>query len=182
MHRGRRPTITDALLTSRLRRGAALLAVVTGAAACASFGGARPRFAPMPEAVVFVSPDPVRVILQAIRDSLAPRGLAIQADAPGEGYLETRWYDLAARRTVDQPFTRLDQVVRLRFFVDPTGTRTRVVAESVRRIAWDPSRPERELEVMVPEGDPGRTLLEEVLRGVPRASRDSTAAPERPGS
>jgi hypothetical protein len=43
-----------------------------------------------------------------------------------------------------------------------------LLAECVMRIAWDPSVPERELERMVPEGHPGRVLLDTLIAVVPQ--------------
>ena len=166
--------------STALRRSAAALALVAGAAACASFGGTRPRFAPFPEAVVVNSSAPVDIVLTALQDSLAAHGLAVRVLAPREGYLETRWFDLAARLSVAAPFGGPDGVVKLRFFVDPVGLHTRIIAESVRRISWDPSRPERELEAMVPEGEPGRALLDSLLLAVPRGTSTPAAATRPP--
>jgi hypothetical protein len=90
---------------------------------------------------------------------------------PNEGYLETRWFDLRSRVAVADPIGDFDQVVKLRFFVDPIGLHTRVIAESVRRTAWDPSRPPRDLEAMVPPEHPGRLLMDTVLAAVPRGTR-----------
>lgn len=165
--------------SATLLRNAAAIVLLTGAAACASFGGARPAFAPFPEAVVFTSPEPVSAVLTTLQDSLTARGIAVQVLAPHEGYLETRWFDLAARRSVEAPFGGLDGVVKLRFFVDPVGLHTRVIAESVRRTSWDPSRPARELEVMVPEGHPGRMLMDSLLVAVPRGTRAPAATSTR---
>jgi hypothetical protein len=150
-----------------------------GAVACASFGGARPRHAPLPDAVVIESSEPVTAILAGLRDSLTARGFAVRVDAPREGYLETGWYDVPAGRATREPFRHLADVVRVRLYVDRIGTRTRVIAEVVRRMAWDPSRPERELEVMVADSAPGRVLLDDVLRGVPRPEQRTPAVPGR---
>jgi hypothetical protein len=66
-------------------------------------------------------------------------------------------------------------IVKLRFFSDPTAGHARVVGEVVRRVIVDPSLPERELERIVPEGHPGRALLEMVLAaglGLPRPAQE----------
>ncbi len=160
-----------------MRRHVVVGALAAALAACASFGGARPRWAPLPEAVVLASSAPLLTVFDGLRDSLVARGFTPAVDAPREGYLETRWYDLDAQRSVGDPFTGQDRVVRLRFFVDRHGTRTHVVAEVVRRIAWDPSRPARDLEAMVPEGMRGREILAAILSGVPA---DTVAAPVLP--
>jgi len=152
-----------------------VLALVAGAAACASFGGARPAWAPLPDAEVFNSPWSPGEVLTSLEDSLVARGFVIQAIVPLEGYLETRWFDVASRRAVPEPFSDVDSVVKLRFFADPAGLHTRVIAEAVRRTAWDPSRPSRELEVMLPLDHPGRLLMDSLLALVPRGSRTPEA-------
>ena len=98
-------------------------------------------------------------------------GLKVAVADPAEGYLETAWYDIQRRATVTGRARDLDQVVRLRFFADPTAGRTRLAAECVRRIAEDPSEPERDLERMVPDSSPGRILLDSII------SRLKTAYP-----
>jgi hypothetical protein len=152
-----------------------VLAFVAGAAACASFGGARPAWAPLPDAEVFTSPWSPEEVLTFLQDSLAARGFAIQLIVPPEGYLETRWFDVAARQAAAEPFSGADSVVKLRFFADPVGLHTRVIAEAVRRTAWDPSRPARELEAMLPPEHPGRLLMDSLLALVPRGSRTPEA-------
>jgi len=114
-------------------------------------------------------------VLATLRDSLTARGFATQAMVPMEGYLETRWFDVVSRRATPEPFSDAEGVVKLRFFADPVGLHTRVIAEAVRRTAWDPSRPPRELEVMLPPDHPGRVLMDSLLALVPRGSR--TAEP-----
>lgn len=139
-----------------------LLALALGAAACAT-GGARPRFGAAPEssiALLRVVPDTVIVQLDARLRSL---GIGVAVAAPREGYLESRWFDLEARADAAPPWNRLDSIVKFRFFADPVQGRTRLLAEAMRRIAWDPSLPERELERMVPDGHPARALLDSVL-------------------
>jgi hypothetical protein len=132
-------------------------------AACASFGGTRPRFAPLPDAVVLETTIPVADVLAQVHDSALAAGFTIAVLAPREGYIETGWYDVASQHAVAPPYHHLDSTVRLRLFVDPVATHSRVVAECVRRARWDPSVPERELERMVPAGEPGRDLLDRLL-------------------
>jgi hypothetical protein len=90
-------------------------------------------------------------------------GLTVRLADPTEGYLETGWYDLTSRRTVGATARDLDHTVKLRFFADPTAGHTRLAAECVQRIAYDPSEPERDLERMVPDSTPGRMLLDSLL-------------------
>lgn len=90
-------------------------------------------------------------------------GLTVALFDSAEGYLVTGWYDVTRRRAMSGDGGDLDRLVRLRFFADPTGGRTRLAAECVRRIAYDPSEPEHDLERMVPDSTPGRALLDSIL-------------------
>lgn len=140
-------------------------------AACVRLGGLRPRFGPLPGSIALeLETQPETVIGAASREVLAA-GLKVAVADPGEGYLETAWYDVRRKATVTGRARDLDQVVRLRFFADPLAGRTRLAAECVRRIAEDPSEPERDLERMVPDSSPGRVLLDSIV------SRLKTAYP-----
>ncbi len=145
-------------------RAAALALLVAGAAACASFGGVRPRYAPLATSVRIVTNRDAAALIVSLDSAVRAAGFTVQRSAPREGYLETAWYDVERRTTVPPPFTRLDRVVKLRFFADPEQGRTRLLAECVVRVAWDPSVPERELERMAPAESPGCRMMEDVLR------------------
>ena len=153
------------------------------AAGCASFGGIRPEVRPI-EGAVQLTVQPAPVPLVAALDSVVrARGLAVLAEAPQEGWLETRWFDLDARRSVAGPFRNFDRIVKLRFRVDPVQGKTRVIAECVLRTAWDPSVPEVDLERMAPEGHDGRALLEDILKAagaVPIVAQPSTPTSTQP--
>jgi len=145
------------------RAGAALLSALLALAACARLGGLRPRYGPIQGSVsaeLEASPD---AVIDSAAQELRAAGLGVAvADAP-EGYLESSWYDVERKATVSGRARDLDQVVKLRFFADPTAGHTRMVGECVRRIAQDPSEPERDLERMVPDSSPGRVLLDSII-------------------
>jgi len=154
-------------------------------AACAHFGGVRPVYGPLPGSVtVILDAAPDAVIATAQREVRAA-GLTVVAVAADEGYLETGWYDVATKRTLDARAPDLDHTVKLRLFADPTAGKTRLVAECVRRIAFDPSEPERDLERMVPDSTPQHALLDSLVARLkvvyppPKAATD-TAATGRP--
>ncbi len=154
------------------------LAGVLALAACAHLGGLRPRFAPIPGSIaVDLEAQPDAVIGAAAREVEAA-GLKVAVADPAEGYLETSWYDIRTRATVTGRARDLDQVVKVRFFADPVAGKTRLAAECVRRIADDPSEPERELERMVPDSSPGRILLDGIV-GRLKAAYPAAAAPLR---
>ena len=145
----------------RLRIPAAI--ALTLVAACPNLGGIRPLYGPVPGSIaVELNSTPDLVIAAAARD-VATLGFRIAASATNEGYLETEWFDVAARRSVTTRARDLDRVVKLRFLADPAAGKTHLAAECVRRIAEDPSLPPRDLERMVPDSTPGRVLLDSIV-------------------
>jgi len=142
------------------RRFATLFALTT---ACAT-GGVRPRYGALPDAVVItqVIRAPTLVIGD-VESAVRRAGLPVARFAPAEGFLETGWFDVTTRAAARPPYSHLDQTIRLRFFADPDQGKTRLVAEAVRIVAWDPSLPERDLERMLPVAHPGRLLLDSLL-------------------
>jgi len=120
-------------------------------------------YGPLPGSVsLTLNAAPDAVIAAAVREVRAA-GLAVAAVAADEGYLETAWYDVATRRTVDARAMDFDHIVKLRLFADPKAGKTYLAAECVRRIAYDPSEPERDLERMVPDSTPQHALLDSLL-------------------
>src|SRR2546430_1863530 len=120
-------------------------------------GPRRPRdppFQPYPQApALVINARPARVI--AVLDSLvAAESLQVTVTSPRDGYLETAWYDTAAKTSHatwdDVP--NLATTVKIRCWADPyvPGEST-VRLEAVYRPRSDPSRTERDLEVVVPK-------------------------------
>ena len=169
-----RPKRTMATGSSRLVGAGAALAVAV-AAACAS-GGVRPFFPPLPGALVdTLVADPADVITE-VTVLVAAEGLAIRWNSPAEGYLETEWYDVVARRPGGENSLQPENVIKLRFFSDPVRQgETRLVSEAVTRLTVDPSMPSRESEIIVPPGHPGEQILRRVIAGV--RSRFGTPPP-----
>jgi len=145
----------------RLRLPAAIALSVV--AACLNLGGVRPLYGPVPGSIALqLDASPDAVIAAAARDA-AVVGFRVASSAANEGYLETEWFDVGAQRSVTARARDLDRVVKLRFFADPAAGKTRLAAECVRRIAYDPSVPPRDLERMVPDSTPGRVLLDSII-------------------
>lgn len=115
-------------------------------------------------------------------DEMKAAGLRVAVADPTEGYLESAWYDLSRKATVTGRARDLDLVVKLRFFADPTAGKTRLAAECVRRFAYDPSEPERDLERMVPDSSPGRMLLDSIVGRLKVAYPAPTAPTPTPGN
>ncbi len=145
----------------------------------------RPVWGPLPGSVaVHLDAAPDAVITAAEREVRAA-GLKVVAIAADEGYLETEWYDVLTKRTVSARAMDLDHIVKLRLYADPTAGKTRLVAECVRRIAFDPSEPERDLERMVPDSTPQHALLDSLVARLkvvfpPLKPPTDTAGPPRP--
>lgn len=152
---------------THLRASAALLLLVS----CTGVGGIRPRYGALPESVRQTLDERPLPLTQLLDNTVRAANLPVVSTAPREGYLETAWFDAGSRQRVSQPFANMDRVVKLRFFVDSEQGRTRLLAEAVYRIAWDPSVPERELERMVPAGHPGRVLLDSIVAAVTPTAR-----------
>jgi len=154
---------------------AAIAALVL--AACARLGGLRPRYGPIPGSVsVELDGQPVAVIDSAASE-VRSAGLTVALLDSAEGYLVTGWYDVVRRATVKGDGRDLDHAVRLRFFADPTGGKTRLAAECVRRIAFDPSEPEHDLERMVADSTPGRVLLDSIVARLKAAYPSAAVKP-----
>ncbi len=164
---------------------AALVFAALALAACVRLGGLRPLYGPIQGSISADLEAPPEIVIGAAARELQTAGLSIALADPAEGYLESSWYDVARKTTVSGRARDLDQVVKLRFFADPTAGRTRLAAECVRRIAVDPSEPERDLERMAPDSSPGRVLLDSIVSRLKVAypvsvAPQSTNAPASP--
>lgn len=153
-------------------RGGLALAV----AACASFGGLRPRYGPIAGSIAAELDAPPTAVLDSAAQLARASGFRIALADRSEGYLETGWYDVVRKAAVGGDGD-LDHLVKLRFFADPFAGRTRLAAECVRRIAVDPSEPERDLERMVADSTPGRILLDSIVARLKAAYPHVTPTP-----
>ncbi len=142
----------------------ALAAVALGAAACAGLGGVRPYYGPVPGSVTVVFTAAPDAVTRAAAEEVQRAGLALQWMSAAEGYVESQWFNVTTHVSSQTPdISDLDHSVKVRFFADPTAGKTRLVAEVVASYAVDPSRPQREMERMLPEGHPGREVLTQLL-------------------
>src|SRR3989449_5768710 len=85
---------------------------------------------------------------------VAAESLQVEQVNDRDGYVETAWYDTRSHRSVrgagDVP--DLAATVKIRCWADPyVPGQTRLTLEAVYRPRYDPSRSERDLEVIVPE-------------------------------
>ena len=142
-------------------------------------------YGPLPGSVTVPLDGVPDLVIDAAARELAAGGLRVVRIAPDEGYLETEWYDVAARRTVNARATGFDHIVKLRLFADPTAGKTRLAAECVVRIGYDPSTPERDLERMVPDSTPAHAILDSLIARLkvvfpPPKPPSDTAGPQQP--
>jgi len=140
----------------------------------------RPPFRPDPQAlVVLLNARPERITTELV--TLVPaESLEVARSNVVDGYVETAWYDTRARRSLprDRDITDLAATVKIRFWADPyVPGQTRLTVEPVYRPRSDPSRPERDLEVIVPPDAPGYRLAKQFAAklterfGTPKAAQ-----------
>jgi hypothetical protein len=141
----------------------------------------RPDFRPDPRAlVVILNARPERVT--AALDSLVPaESLEVARANLRDGYVETAWYDTRARRTRrhEREITNLAATVKIRFWADPwVPGQSRLTVEPVYRPRYDPSRPERDLEVIASKQHEGYKIAQRFVDklkkkfGVPKAAQE----------
>src|ERR671922_454067 len=140
----------------------------------------RPDFKPDPRAlVVILNARPERVTVGL--DSLLPAdSLEVARFNVRDGYVESAWYDPARRRSYrhERDIADLPGTVKIRCWADPwVPGQTRLTIEPVYRPRVDPSRSERDLEVIAPPehgGDKGgQQLIEKVKQKIrtPQSAR-----------
>jgi hypothetical protein len=140
------------------------LAAAATLAACAGLGGIRPLYGPIPGSVGLVLAAAPDVVTRAAAEEVQHAGLLVQWLSPAEGYVETQWFNVTTHASAPTPDVGdLEHSVKIRFFADPTAGKARLAAEVVTTYALDPSRPQREMERMTPEGHPGREVLTQIL-------------------
>lgn len=129
----------------------------------------RPPFLPSPQAVVVVvDAPPPRVVPEAV-GWLTNQGLRVEWSSPRDGYVETAWYNLRTRAST---FGETDPgdlltTVKIRCWADPyTPGKSQITVEAVYRPMLDPSRPERDLEVVVPQGSEGYRIAAQLTEAM----------------
>jgi hypothetical protein len=113
-------------------------------------------------------------------DSLVPaESLEVSRFNVQDGYVETAWYDTRTHRTRhrERDIADLTATMKIRFWADPwVPGQTRLTIEPVYRPRYDPSRTERDLEVIQSKDDDGYKIAQKLLDklkerfGVPKAA------------
>ncbi len=166
-------------LTFRFRTPHSAFRILLLVAACTPIT-TRPDFRPDPRASkVILDARPERVT--AVLDSLvAAESLEVAHANVRDGYVATAWYDTRAHRTRhhEREITNLAATVKIRFWADPwVPGQTRLTTEPVYRPRYDPSLPERDLEIIAPKEHEGYKIAQRLVDklkerfGVPKAAQ-----------
>jgi hypothetical protein len=140
-------------------------AVLLLAAACSPVTQ-RPAFAPFPEAPAAVLNAPPLRVQGEVQAWLTDQGLQFEIASLQDRYLETAWYDTNSRRSRAGRGEGLPATTtfKVRCWIDPDAPgRAKLTVEAVVRPTLDPSRSERDLEVLAPADHPGRLLADRLL-------------------
>lgn len=138
----------------------------------------RPDFRPDPRALIVTlnaRPEPVTVGIDSL---VRAESLEVAHINVRDGYVETAWYDTKTRRSAhEREIHDLEATVKIRFWADPwVPGQTRLTVEPVYRPRVDPSRRERDLEVILSKEDDGYKMAQEFIEklkkrfGVPKAA------------
>ena len=139
----------------------------------------RPDFRPDPRAPIVTldaRPEPVTVGIDSL---VRAESLEVAHVNVRDGYVETAWYDTKARRSAhrEREIHDLGATVKIRFWADPwVPGQTRLTVEPVYRPRVDPSRTERDLEVILSKEDEGYKIAQKLVEklkkrfGVPKAA------------
>jgi hypothetical protein len=129
----------------------------------------RPDFRPDPRALVVTlnaRPEPVTLGIDSV---VRAESIEVAHVNVRDGYVETAWYDTKARRSAhhERDIHDLGTTVKLRFWADPwVPGQTRLTVEPVYRPRVDPSRTERDLEVIQSKDDEGYKIALKLVEGL----------------
>ncbi|HEV2751926.1 MAG TPA: hypothetical protein VGV12_15500 [Gemmatimonadales bacterium] len=129
----------------------------------------RPDFKPDPRALVVTlnaRPEPVTLGIDSL---VRAESLEVAHVNVRDAYVETAWYDTKARRSAhhERDIHDLGATVKLRFWADPwVPGQTRLTVEPVYRPRVDPSRTERDLEVILSKDDEGYKIALKLVEGL----------------
>ena len=126
----------------------------------------RPAFLPYPQALVaVVDATPAQVVPEAV-GWLVSQGLRAEWSSPQDGYVETAWYNVRTRQSAEGQTDPGDllSTIKIRCWADPNAPgKSQLTVEAIYRPMLDPSRPERDLEMIVPQGSEGYRIAQQLI-------------------
>ena len=143
----------------------------------------RPDFLPDPQASRLVLDAPPARVTPEIAVLVAAESLQVERVNVRDGYVETAWYDTRSRRSFrgagDVP--DLAATVKIRCWADPYVLgQTQLTVEAVARPRYDPSRTERDLEMIVPKTHAGRAIADSLVAALKKRFGIPNSAPSGP--
>lgn len=125
---------------------------------------ARPSFVPFPSATSAEVELEIPAATRALAEALAKDSVSLRTIKEADGYLDSGWLDAATlERTGKRPLG--GDVVRVRAWINPSKQFwSELVVEATYRPLEDPSRPQRELDVMLPGDHPLQLRIAGSLR------------------
>jgi hypothetical protein len=114
---------------------------------------------------------------RALAEALARDSITLGTIHEDDGYIDSGWLDATSlERTARRPPG--PDIVRVRAWVNPGRPFwSELVVEATFRALADPSRPERELDVSLPDDHPLQRRIARVLSGLIQAHGDPEALP-----
>lgn len=131
---------------------------------CCRATTSRPAYVPLPAAAVAEVELEIPDATRALAEALAKDSIALAVIREADGFIDSGW--LAAgtlERTSAQPLG--PDVVRVRAWINPSKQFwSELVVEATYRAMVDPSRPERELDIPLPDEHPVQRRVIGVVR------------------
>ena len=126
----------------------------------------RPSFQPVPTAAVAEIELGIPEATRALAEGLAKDSITLSVIKEQDGYIDSGWLDAKTlEHTGARPLGA--HVVRVRAWINPAKQFwSELSVEATFRPMADPSRPERELDVPLPEDDPLQKRLSTVIKAL----------------
>jgi len=143
----------------------------------------RPDFLPDPQAPRLVLDAPPARVTPEIAALVAAESLAVERVNVRDGYVETAWYDTRSHRSFRgaRDVSDLAATVKIRCWADPyVPGQTRLTVEAVYRPRYDPSRTERDLEVIVPKTHAGHAIADSLVAALRKRFGTPSSSPTAP--
>jgi len=124
----------------------------------------RPYYPPLPTAALAEVELEIPEATRALAEAMARDSIALSSIREADGFIDSGWLDARTlERTGARPLG--DDVVRVRAWINPSKQFwSELQVEATYRAMADPSRPERELDVPLPDDHPLQRKLAGVIR------------------